>query len=173
MDDAALKEARAAIIEYAETVKTAMASVEAEVDKVGQRLTDEFPQKWRMRVRQTEAEVAKAKTAIARKRIIRAPEPASVVEETKALRKVNATLEHARAKEETARRWAVQWSREAPLYKSSVRQLSEQVHRILPEAIARLDTMLNAIEEYRKVAPPRIDGGPGPGEAGGPEARTP
>lgn len=168
MDDAALREARHALIEYAEKVQATLGSVDSEVERVGRRLTDEFPKLWRSKVRDGEGEVAKAKTAIMRKRIISAPEPASVVDETKALRRADAKLDFCRGKEEASRRWAIQWSREAPLYKTSIRMLQEQVHRSIPEAVRRLDEMMRAIEEYQKVQPPRVDGSPGPGEAGGP-----
>ncbi|MFN0131064.1 MAG: hypothetical protein ACKVW3_00785 [Phycisphaerales bacterium] len=162
----ALRQARAALLEFSEASLVAISSVNAEIMKVSEWLRMDRPAHWKKRVRQGEDEVAGAKMAIMRKRIISAPEPASVVDEQKALRKVEMKLDHARQKLAATLRWLPVWEKEAMLYQGSCHGLAETIRREIPVAIAKLDRMLASLEAYARIAPPSGDtAGDGEGTA--------
>lgn len=153
-----LKDVKAAVLEFAEAVQRVLTGVDADVGRVGQWLNQDRPAYWKARVRRCEDEVTKAQADIMRKKLIAAPEPASVVEEQKALDAAKRRLAHAQRKLDNVRKWAPVWDREAMLYKTACRGLTEAVHRDMPAAAARLDHLMARLEEYLKVAVPRTDG---------------
>jgi hypothetical protein len=154
----ALKDAKFAVAEFAESVSRTMASVDADINRITQWLTQDRPAHWKTQVRHREEAVAKVQADIMRKRIIAAPEPASIVEEQKALEKAKRRLDSAKRKLDAVRRWAPVWEREALLYKTSCRGLTEAVHRDMPAAGNRLDTLMKSIDAYLSIAVPRTDG---------------
>lgn len=153
-----LKDVKAAVAEFADAVKRTLTGVDADVARVGQWLNQDRPAYWKARVRRCEDDVTQAQADIMRKKLIAAPEPASVVEEQKALGAAKRRLVHAQRKLTNVRKWAPVWDREAMLYKTACRGLTEAVHRDMPAAAARLDHLMASLEEYLKVAVPRTDG---------------
>jgi hypothetical protein len=151
----ALKDAKAALAEFTDAVTQTLASVDADINRVSQWLTQDRPAYWKAVIRRREDEVAKAHAAIMRKRIIAAPEPASVVEEHKAWDKAKRRLAAAQKKLDNVRRWQPIWEREALLYKTSCRGLAEAVHRDMPGAAARLESMMKSLDEYLRILPPQ------------------
>lgn len=143
-----LRDVRVALAKFAQEARNTLTAVDADVARVGQWLTHERPAHWKHEIRRREDQVAAAKAAIARKQISRAPEPASVVEERKALQKCQRRLEHARERAEATRRWAAVWERESSLWKSSCSGLTELLDRDVPGAMADLDRMMKALAEY-------------------------
>lgn len=151
-----LKQAKAAMAEFSDAIITALASVDADINRVSSWLNQDRPAYWKRQVRHREEEVIKIKTAIMRKRIIAAPEPASVVDEEKALDRMKIKLVQAQARLESVKRWAPTWDREAMMYKTSTRSLLEFLHADIPRAEGRLERMLDSLEAYAKVAPPTM-----------------
>ena len=88
-----LKDVKASVAEFADSVNQTLTSVDSDINRITQWLTQDRPAYWKAKVRRAEDEVAKAQTDIMRKRIIAAPEPASVVEEQKVLEKAKRRLE--------------------------------------------------------------------------------
>jgi hypothetical protein len=153
----ALKDVKAALAEFTEAVTQILTSVDADINRVSQWLSQDRPAYWKAEIRRREDEVARAQSAIMRKRIIAAPEPASVVEEQKALDRARRRLAAAQKKLENVRRWAPIWEREALLYKTACRGLAEAVHRDMPGAAARLDSMMESLDVYLSMLPPQTD----------------
>jgi hypothetical protein len=163
-----LKDAKGALVDFAEVCGQTLMSVDADIGRVTQWLGQQAAH-WKREVRKREEAVERCKTDIMRKRIIAAPEPASVVEEEKALRRAKAGVESAHRKLEAVRRWLPVWEREAMLYKSSTHGLSEALHAMVPAAAARLERMHQSLEAYTRLAPPPgDDSSPGlrPSESG-------
>jgi hypothetical protein len=77
----------------------------------------------------------------------------SVVEEKKQLEKLKRRLEELERKQDMVRQWGPRFEREAMMYKSSCRALSELVSATLPKAIQRLEKMAQAIEDYVRLQP--------------------
>jgi hypothetical protein len=155
LDGSALDDAKAAVVEHAEIVKTIFVGIDADVQRVEGWLTREMPMYWKRRVRELEEEVLRCKSKIATKRLAAAPEIPSVVEETIALRRAEAGLENARRKLQRVKQWSVKWRQEAPLYRAACGGLLQAVQRDAPLAVARLSLMRQRLEEYRRLAPVR------------------
>src|SRR4051812_11291973 len=101
----ALRDVKAALIEFTDAVNAALTSVDADINPISHWLTQGRPGHWKREVRKREDLVAAANMAVMRKRIISAPEPASVVEEQKAVQKAKQRLGDAQIKLGNVRRW--------------------------------------------------------------------
>lgn len=176
----ALKQAKAAMLEFSDAIVVALASVDADINRVSFWLNQDRPAHWKRQVRLREEAINKIKTDIQRKRLIAAPEPASVVEEEKSLDRAKMLLAHAQSRLDAVKRWGPVWDREAMLYKTSTHSVTEYLHRDVPVAVARLERMIGSLEDYTRIAPPTTDT-PGqlapdmvePGEAKPPVDGTP
>jgi len=147
----ALRDLKVALNEFIEQINVAFSSVDAEIGRMGQWLQQERPAYYKHAVRRAEDAVTRAKSDISRKQYMRAPEPVSVVEERKVLEKLKRRLEELQRKQDAVRKWAPRWEREAMMYKSTCRPLTECVQVTLPRAIERLEKMAVAIEEYLRL----------------------
>jgi hypothetical protein len=152
-----LLDAKAAMIEFAESINITLTSVDSDINRVSYWLTHDRPNHWKREVRKREEAVEEAKGAIMRKKIIAAPDPAPISEEQKLLQVAKVRLFEAEKKLAAVRRWAPTFEREALLYKGSCRGLTETLHRDVPIATARLDRMVASLEAYARIAPPRGD----------------
>lgn len=148
---AALRDLKVALSEFIEQINIAFAAVDAEIGRMGQWLQQERPAYFKNAVRRAEDAVSRAKSDISRKQYMRAPEPVSVVEERKILEKLKRRLEELQRKQDAVRKWAPRWEREAMMYKSTCRPLTEFVQSTLPRAIDRLEKMAVAIEDYLRL----------------------
>jgi len=147
----ALRDLKLALTDFIEQINIAFASVDAEIGRMGQWLQQERPAYYKHAVRRAEDAVTRAKSDISRKQYMRAPEPVSVVEERKVLEKLKRRLEELQRKQDAVRKWGPRWEREAMMYKSTCRPLTECAQATLPRAIERLEKMAVAIEEYLRL----------------------
>ncbi|MEX2218138.1 MAG: hypothetical protein WD749_05205 [Phycisphaerales bacterium] len=153
-----LKEVKGALLEFADSIKSVMATVDADVGRVTQWLNQERPAHWKGEIRRREDAVGRARQEIERKRLIAAPEPPSLALEQRALERAKERLASAQRRQEAVRKWAPQWERQALMYKSSCHGLSDSVNAQVPAAAARLERMLRALEEYSRLAVPTKEG---------------
>lgn len=150
----AMAEARETLAEYAESVGRILSGVDADIQRTAQWLQHDRPAHWKHQVRLREDEVLRAKAAIASKQLAAAPEPASLVEERKALHRAQQRLEEARKRQEATRRWGAVFEREAMLYKSAAQPVRAVVAGQIPAGLARISRMMESIEQYLAVRPP-------------------
>lgn len=163
-----MAEARAALADFAAEVDRVLAGVDAEIHRTHQWLGQDRPAHWKRQVRAREDEVLRCKTDIARKQMIAAPEPASVVDQRKRLARAERRLDEARRRQEATQRWAVVFERDAMVYKGAAHQLREMVSGRIPAGLARISRMIESVEAYLSVAPP-----PGDPESPPPDASSP
>lgn len=152
-DPRALLDAKAALTVFAEDVNTALANAEADIHRMGAWLTSEQPARWKSEVRRCEAEIKEIKNQIFRKQVIQAPEPPSLVEERKAMKRIETRLQRAQEAIASCRRWSPQWEKQAMLFKGACSGLSESLGRDVPVTIARLERMARAVEAYLRSQP--------------------
>lgn len=148
-----LRDMKAALGEFIDAANVAFANVDAEIGRMSQWLQQERPAYYKHAVRRATDAVTKAKSELSRKQYMRAPEPVSVVDEKKQLEKLKRRLEELERKQDLVRQWGPRFEREAMMYKSSCRALSELVSATLPKAIQRLEKMSQAIEDYIRLQP--------------------
>ncbi len=165
-----LREVKAALLEFAKEAGLCITSVDAEVQRTGQWVTMDRPNYWKHEVRRREEAVEAAKAEIRRKELAAMPNPADVVLERKALSRAKARLERAMEKRDRVRKWAPVWERESMLFKGGCAPLNEVLHRDIPQAIARLDKMMDSLEEYFRLQAPETSPPPetsaAPGDQG-------
>lgn len=149
-----LKLARAALSQFGEEIRTSLASIDSDIQRMSQWLSADRPNHWKLEIRHRETKLERIKAEIMRKRIVAAPEPASTVLEERQADRIHLRIEEARRRLAATRRWAPVWDREAMLYKSSTRGLSEALHGDIPRAIAILGKMMESLEDYAAIAPP-------------------
>lgn len=152
-----LLDTKFAIIKFIDSIHAAMASVDSEVSRTTQWLNQDRIPHWKRELRRREDHVQVCKNAIAAKQLARMPDPADTTLERRALRRAEDRVESARRRLEASKRWAPVWEREAANYKMGCSKLSDSLHRDLPNALARLEAMVLALERYEALAAPNTD----------------
>jgi hypothetical protein len=109
-------------------------------------------------IRKKQEEVTMCKSALFRKQITPSAndQKASVVDEKKALQRAMAELEDAEKRLKAAKRWSIEMERQYALYKGAVQPLSAAVERDLPAAVARINRMIRALDEYLRTPSPAL-----------------
>jgi tRNA A37 threonylcarbamoyladenosine synthetase subunit TsaC/SUA5/YrdC len=109
-------------------------------------------------IRKKQEEVTMCKSALFRKQITPSAndQKASVVDEKKALQRAMAELEDAERRLKAAKRWSIELERQYALYKGAVQPLSAAVERDLPAAVARINRMIRALDEYLRTPSPAL-----------------
>jgi len=154
----ALNDCRAALQEFVIVARTAISSVDSDIHRVTHWLKLDRPAYWKHEIRRREDAVTACKLEIQRKKLIAAPEPASVVFEERQLRKATARVESARERLAAVHRWGPIWEREAGNQKSACRRLNDALAADIPVAIADLERMITAIEGYVALKGPTPGG---------------
>ena len=163
----AMAEAKAALAEFAQTVDRSLTEVDSDIQRLTQWLQHDRPAYWKREVRRRHDDVHKAKAEIARKELIRSPEPASVVEERKALARARERLAEAERRQEATRRWGANFEREAMAYKGPAHELRDVVAVRIPAALSRITRMMESLEAYLSMSAPSGDPDAPPPDAAG------
>jgi hypothetical protein len=153
----ALKEAKAALATFAEEAGALLANVDSDIARMGQWLTHERPAHWKSQVRKRDEAVQAARQEISRKQLAAAPDPASTVLERKALARCLDKLSEAQRRQQNTRRWIGVWDKESLSARGSISQLAEFVRADIPKAIARIDRMMEQVEDYLSLAAPQTN----------------
>lgn len=163
----ALNDCRAALMEFSSIARASMTSVDSDIHRITQWLRTDRPAYWKHEIRRREDAVNTCRLEIQRKKLIAAPEPASVVFEERQLRKAQARVESARDRLAAVQRWGPIWEREAGNQKASFRRLSDALASDIPNAVADLERMITAIEGYVAMRAPTEVANPATTAAGG------
>jgi hypothetical protein len=152
-----MAEARAALADFAATVDRILSGVDSDIQRMTQWLQQDRVAHWRREVRVRQDQVLQAKTALARKQFVAAPEPARAVEEHKAVERAKRRLEEAQRRQDATRRWAPVWERDAMAYKGPAHQLRDMISGQIPGALRRISSMMESVEGYLSLSPPPGD----------------
>lgn len=145
-----LRTFRAALIKFHESVSVALDEAEAEVQRTDFWLKQEQPAYWKQQAA-TRAELyARAKSALKRKQLQTTGlnNRPSCVDELKELARAERALEEAQHKQAEVRRWSRQFEQEGFSYTAAAQRLRTAAQAGLPQALAQLDAMIEAIEAY-------------------------
>jgi hypothetical protein len=153
----ALKDARAAVLEFMTTARSALATVNDDIQRISEWLVHDRPAYWKHEIRRREDDVVRWRLEMERKRMIAAPDPASTVFEEKQLRRARERVESARRKLEAVRRWQPIWEREARNSLVMLRGLEESLDSDLPRGVALLERLIAAVEQYAAIRPARTE----------------
>ena len=151
-----LKTFRVALIKFGEEANTALASAEAEMQRVMGWLERDQVSFWQMQIRKRQEGLERAQEALRMKKLFpdasgRFPTP---IEEEKAVRKWKAALEEAQTKLANCKKYGRLLQREVMNYKGGVQRFSTWVQAEVPNAVARLDRMVGKLEAYVSLSAP-------------------
>ena len=164
---------RPALVQFVEECRSALVSAEADAGRTASRIrADRYPY-WKKQIRVRQDELKRAKTELIMKQAMKDPDEArSTVEERKARRRVA----EAEEKTQTCTRWMRLLDKEQSKFRSEISSLKRVIDMDMPRAIAELDRMALALEEYTKLGKARpaaksrgsSDGGTSERSEGGP-----
>jgi hypothetical protein len=146
----ALKKFRAALCKFAETVRVSLGEAESEIQRAGFWVKQEQQGYWKRQVERRNELFMRAKGALTRKKLAKTPTGGrySCVEEEKALAAARRQLDEAKQKQANTRRWSRLLDEESYTYMAVAQAMGVAVDAEIPNALAQLDNMIAALEEY-------------------------
>jgi hypothetical protein len=152
----ALKTFRAALCKFAEAVKVGLGEAEADIQRMSFWLKQDQYNHWKRQLQKRSELYAQAKSALNRKKMMKTPLGGrySYVDEEKALAAAQRRLEEAKEKLANVRRWRRLLDEESFTYKGVAQGMSAAVELDVPNALAQLDNMIDALEAYASAAAP-------------------
>ncbi len=183
-----LKAFRVALCQFADVIRTGLSEAEAHVRSTAIWLEQERYPYWKHELRKRQTQFVRAKLALEQKQRQTSPLGGrySHVDERKALATAKRRFEEAEQKFANVRRWIRQLEKETFDYKGVVQQLGQAVELEVPNGVARLDRMIEALGAYLSLAAPtdervttdapgpdRLDSEAGPGSVAPETPETP
>lgn len=171
----ALLEAKAALDVFIREAVAAVAEADSDLQRTLGWLEREALPHWERVIKQSQQEVEAARSEFYRQQLIANPNTPTALQQRKAWDRAKARLEEAYQKHRVVRRWLTQWEREGALYKGQMSALTEALTHDLPKATARLNRMVELLDQYAALrAPERAEGGAPPETAAaGAPGKTP
>ncbi|MCA9286391.1 MAG: hypothetical protein KDA22_14290 [Phycisphaerales bacterium] len=166
----ALRDAKAAMIEFIEEGKLAVMEAEADVQKTVFWLESDRLTHWQVQVRKCHAKVQQAKSDLYRAQMASRDERPSCVLERKMLARAQEAFDHAERKVKDTKRWIQTLQREAILFKAALASFGSLLELDLPNAVAHLERLMDHVEAYASLKAPDAPDAPAPpsdGEGGG------
>ncbi len=150
----ALTDVRAALIQFADRARNALASLRQETRRTLRWLQDEQPQYWQNELRRSFDRVASARIAYetCRMRTI-AGHRSACIEEKVAAQRAQRRLEYVQEQIDVTRRWGLQAADQSNEFFGKIGPLERTLDYELPLMIALIDRMLTAIEAYSAPLP--------------------
>lgn len=152
-----LKQFRAALCSFAEIASGSLDEAAFDIQRTLIWLKQEQSAYWKAELRARSERYAEARRALKRRELLDKPSMGgnySFVDEKKALALAERRLEEAQRKLESVRHWVGRLEKESFDYKGTVQGLVSAVEVEIPNARARLDGMIDALEAYGSLAPP-------------------
>lgn len=149
----AVDELATALACFRDEVSNALAEMDQQVKRAMDWVQHDRKEYWSREVHQGFDRVAAARTALQRKQIIRVGDArSSAIEEKKALAAARLRLHLAEEKLEATRRWSHVLQHESDEFRGALSQLVAWLDSDLPRALATLERMSRALEDYVAVA---------------------
>lgn len=149
----AVDELATALACFRDEVANALAEMDQQVKRAMDWVQHDRKEYWSREVHQGFDRVAAARTALQRKQIIRVGDArSSAIEEKKALAAARLRLHLAEEKLEATRRWTHVLQHESDEFRGALSQLVAWLESDLPRALAALERMSRALEDYVAVA---------------------
>jgi hypothetical protein len=154
---AALRQLRAALIQFAETASLILEEANSDVQHTRTWLQGDAMRYWKKQAFLCQEEYVRAKVALsgrlAYERSVQGV-PSSCVDERKALKRAQARLEFAQSKLAAVKRWLPLLDKAHQEYRGRTQGLTTALTMNLPKAWAHLDKMSESLDAYVALAPP-------------------
>jgi hypothetical protein len=152
-----LKQFRASLCKFAEAAMLALAEAGGEVQRTDLWLKQDRRRYWQKELRKRTDQFLRAKLELERKRVYEKSPlggKMSCVEEKKAFAAAKRRLEEAEEKMQNVQRWIPRLEKEAFTYQGVSQGLTGNLEIKVPNALARLDNMITALEAYMELTVP-------------------
>jgi hypothetical protein len=159
----ALKQAKAAIAEFRETARSALAEAYSEAQRTLWWLQQSQSTYWQQEYRRRLEKVNHAKSELYRAQLAAMDPEATCLEQRKALEHAQRAVREAEAKIKAVKQWTIQLDRELTIYRGQTQGINHALEADLPKAEAGLSLMMDRLDAYIRT---RIDDG-GPARAAG------
>lgn len=148
----ALRDVRLALIAFQEKAEGAMGALRTKIDRTLAWLEQDRPLYWREQERRAYDGVATARVAYdtCRLRTVGGRHP-ECIEEKVALHRAKERLEYCQKKVDAVRRWNIEAGSQADDYRGRSGPLQRLLDEDVPNVVARLGRMIDAIEAYAEV----------------------
>ena len=154
----ALRDVRLALIAFQERASSALGSLRSKIDRTRAWLEQDRPIYWAEQERRAYDGVATARVGYetCKLRTVAGRHP-ECIEEKIAVQRAKARLEYCQQKVVTVRRWVIEASRQSDDYRGRVGPLQRLLEEDIPNVLARVSRMIDALEAYAEVGP--VSGG--------------
>lgn len=171
----ALKLFRRALLKFAEAANVALPDAESEMSRTLVWLENEQTTYWQSELRKRTDLVSRCKEAVRMKKLFKdsSGRTPSAVDEEKALRVAQLKLQEAEEKVVAVKRYKQKLQKEILLYKGQVQRFATSVLCDVPLWTARLDAIVDKLEEYVALAPAESEVAPVVGETSAASQPTP
>jgi len=150
----ALKDAKAALVEFREVVTGALVEANAEVQRTLWWVQHDRAGHWRREVRRRTEQLSQAKSELYRAKLAAMDPHASCIEQKKMVEKAERRLEEAQEKIRLTQKWARVMDREMLLFRGQCQGVARAVEAELPRGEAKLEQLLDRLHEYMRVLRP-------------------
>ena len=145
-----IRQFRASLIKFADAAKVALGDSESEVQRTAAWLASEQPRYWESQIRKRHEKVNQCKDAVRQKKLYKdsTGKTQSAVDEEKQLRIAQARLAEAEQKLLNTKRHSGKMQKELHMYKGATQTFATNLGLDVPNAIAALDRMMQALDGY-------------------------
>lgn len=165
----ALRDFRLALAEFATTAAAALDEAQADVQRTAWWIEHDRLSHWQIQLRKRATQLAQAKSELFRAQVASPDQRVPATMERKAVEKAQALVDEAETKIAAVKRWGRALEREILLYKGQCQQFARVLEGDLPQALWRLDRMVEALERYVQLTAPSSEPRP-PAPVPGPDA---
>jgi hypothetical protein len=151
----AIKQFRAAFVKFAEAVNASLGNADSDVHRALSWLDMEARSYWQNEGRKAQQKLAQAQEALRMKVLYKNIDGTtpSAVDEKKAVAKWKQRVEVCQQKLVNVQRYTNLIERESVMYKGAVQRFATTIQSGVPQGLARLDRVMNAIDQYIQAQP--------------------
>jgi predicted nucleic acid-binding Zn-ribbon protein len=150
----ALKEFKAALQKYEEETRAALTSARSNMQRAVTRLQSDRLSHWKREQQIWTRKLAEAKVDLNRVQLEKRDMQASAVIERKRVAKAKQNLDDAERRIQRVRYWATVLERERMIAQGQCQQIERTLENEIPRLYARIERMLDELEQYVKLAAP-------------------
>ena len=159
-----LTDLKVAMVEFTEASRAALTEAESEVRRVLQWLGHDQRRHWEAQIKKRRTKVDQAETELFRARLFADSQPQACVERARDLRRARERLQEAEQKLAAVQNWVTKLNREFVLYRADVQPFSSMLERDMVHAAAKLERMVQTLQQYVALTPSaQASGEAGPG----------
>lgn len=154
---ASVRQFRADLWQFAEDVRGALADAQSDVQRTLGWLEQEQGPWWVAQLRKRNDAVQEARRALDEKKLYRAADGGqpSTVEQEAALKLALRRRDEAERRIDAVKRWRRQLDRELAQYHAAVQRLTRDIETGIPNAVATLDRLVDALQRYLALQAPQ------------------